>query len=176
MTLTEQIAEWIAHGTVAGGAGTAAVYSLRAFGRWVSARAKKTEADAEATKVDADRDRLINERLDRVEHQLVECESSRDTLADIVRSVKEDVEACERGRADMRRHMESLIDRLDRAESRQRKWELLLRTAGIDADDDSGEWVNRLGELIAGHAKHMAEQARIAAVREIDARARREEG
>lgn len=176
MTITEQIIEWAAHGTVAGGAGTAVVYTARAVASWIRARAKKTEADAEATKVDADRDRLINERLDRVEHDLVECHSARDTLADIVAAMREDVAACERGRADMRRHLELLIERLDRAEGRQRKWETLLRTAGIDADDDSGEWVNRLGELIAGHAKHIAEQARIAAVREIDARKRREEG
>lgn len=139
MTLAEQAIEALA--TYGPGVAALAV----AVRQWLTSRARLSDALASQAELAIAREQRLSERIDALEAGVVE----RDATIDVLRDLTQDCE---------RRHREA-VWLIERHEARMQRWESLLKTAGIDPDGDSDEWVARLGELIAGHAAHAREQA-----------------
>lgn len=157
MSLTDQLA-----GALITGAGAL----LTGGGVWLRARAVRLEATAKRVEADAVRDLLINQRLDRVENQLVECEAARDTLADAASEMRAEARECVETRA----KLDSASEMITRMDARLRRWRAALAPLGVDAEDSD----ERDGQLIALVARRETPQ-RVRVV-EIDGREPGKEG
>jgi uncharacterized coiled-coil protein SlyX len=155
MTLTEQIIE--AGATY--GPGLAAL--ALAVRQWLTSRSRLDNALASQTEIAQARERKLERRIEALEGVVWERERA---IADLTDAVLD----CERGRAVME-------ERLERSEARSLRIAELLRTAGIDVDDDSGAAATRLGQVIALASAQVADRARIARIRDVSAVTREEE-
>lgn len=155
MTLTEQIIE--AGATYGPGLAALALWARQ----WLTARARLDNALASQTELALARERKLERRIELLEGEVTSRDDRIASLGDLILD-------CERGRAVME-------DRLDRSEARGARISALLRMAGIDIDDDSGESATRLGQLIALASAQVAERARIARIQDVSAMTREED-
>ena len=132
--MPEQIVEWVAQGTIGGTMGGVVSGLVLAITKWVRARAEWLSAEAKKADAEAARDKLVNERLDRVEHQFAECEESKKSLEiglDVLR------EKYAKAEDTIRRHEGVILVMRRKLDS----WEQSLAAVGIPAEDSDARTV-----------------------------------